>query len=148
MVSQTGEYALRAVLHIAQQDGPTTAEAVADAVGAPRNYLHKVLHVLVRHGVLRSLRGRTGGFSVALPLEQLTLHAVVAPFDAIPSRRRCILGRAECSESDPCTAHWHWQSVAESITTFFRSTTVADLLAGRRPSVGEGAMVVLRGGGG
>lgn len=146
MVSQSGEYALRAVLHIAQQGGPTTAESVADAVAAPRNYLHKVLHVLVRHGVLKSLRGRTGGFSVAVPLDTLTLHAVVAPFDAIPSRQRCILGRGECNEADPCTAHWHWKAVADSITKFFRSTTIADLIEGRRAPAGQGVMVVLGGG--
>jgi Rrf2 family transcriptional regulator, iron-sulfur cluster assembly transcription factor len=130
MVSQSGEYALRAVLHIARQRGPVTVDAVAEAVGAPRNYLHKVMYVLAKRGVLASTRGPAGGFTVGVAPERLRLAEVVEPFDALRSRARCVLGASECPATAPCTAHAHWEAVAEAIAVFFEKTTVADLLHG------------------
>jgi Rrf2 family protein len=94
----------------------------------PRNYLSKILHRLSRRGLLASRRGRHGGFLLAVPAQRLTIDRIVACFDAPLSRRSCLLGRPRCSDRAPCPAHTHWKAVAERIATFFRETTVADLL--------------------
>src|SRR5690606_6227227 len=65
MLSDTAEYALRATLYIAQHANDTRlvrTDETAQALGVPRNYLSKILHVLARHGVLSSTRGPLGGF--------------------------------------------------------------------------------------
>jgi Rrf2 family protein len=129
ILSQTAEYALRAVVHLARHatEGPVQALELATATDVPENYLRKVLHELARAGVLRSTRGKRGGFQLALPPERLTLLAVVARFDKITERRRCILGRPECSDTHPCPMHQRWKSTAEQIARFFGDTTVADV---------------------
>ncbi len=131
MLSGTAEYALRAVVHIARTPGerPITAKELSRAVGVPRNYLGKVLHELVRAGVLRSTRGKLGGFRLALPPGELSLVQIVSLFDPIGERRRCLLGRPECSEVNPCPMHHRWKEVAEQISRFFSETTLADVLA-------------------
>ena len=129
MLSQTAEYALRAVLYLAErgQPGPVNVEEMADALGIPANYLSKTLQVLVRARVLTSLRGPHGGFQLAIAPEDLPLMRVVAPFDAIVERRRCLLGRPECSDRHPCAVHDRWKATAEKVAHFFRTTTVADV---------------------
>lgn len=135
ILSQTAEYALRAVVHLARHDGGTPLQAtdLAAAAQVPENYLRKVLHELVRGGVLTSVRGKGGGFRLAVPAEQLTLLRVVARFDRITEQRRCLLGRPECSDTDPCPVHTHWKLVAQQIATFFETTTVADVVADAAP---------------
>ena len=64
LLSQTSEYALRAVLYIAECDGPVSVGEIAEAVGVPQNYLSKTLHQLARAGVLRSARGPAGGLGI------------------------------------------------------------------------------------
>ena len=54
LLSQTSEYALRAVLHIAARSRPVSVGEIAEAVGVPQNYLSKTLHQLARAGVLAS----------------------------------------------------------------------------------------------
>ncbi len=132
LLSQTGEYALRAVLFIAEHDRDRSVrvDEMARALRLPRNYLSKTMHQLARAGVLASTRGKAGGFRLAVPAERLTLHRVVAPFGDVNDRRRCLLGRAECSDRNACAAHDHWREVAEHVSTFFRETTVADLRQG------------------
>lgn len=135
MVSQSAEYALRAVLHLAQHAGrgPLHAAAVANALDMPRNYLGKILHGLAKAGVLASVRGPSGGFTLAVPESELTLQRIIAPFDEVPRRRSCLLGNAECGDENPCTAHEHWKGVAEPVVAFFRTTTVAQLLSAVAP---------------
>jgi Rrf2 family iron-sulfur cluster assembly transcriptional regulator len=132
MLSQTAEYALRAVLYLAEQaePGPVRVEEMADALGIPANYLSKTLATLVRSRVLASLRGPHGGFRLAVAAEDLPLMKIVGPFDAIVERRQCLLGRTECSDRTACAAHHAWKETAEHVARFFRTTTVADI---RRP---------------
>ncbi|HXF95134.1 MAG TPA: Rrf2 family transcriptional regulator [Gemmatimonadales bacterium] len=132
MLSQTAEYALRAVLYLAQEatERPVRVEEMARALRLPRNYLSKTLHLLSRAGVLVSARGKGGGFQLAVPPERLPLLRVVSLFDRFDDRRRCLLGRPQCSDRTACAAHTRWKEVAETVTAFFRQTSVADLLKG------------------
>lgn len=104
------------------------AEQLAAAIDVPRNYLGKILHALVRAGVLRSTRGKRGGFRLAVPPAELPLVRIVSPFDDIQPRRQCLLGRSECSDRSPCPVHHRWRATSEQIVTFFRETTLADVL--------------------
>jgi len=128
-LNSTAQSALRAVLFIAEHgsEEPVRVDDIAQALKSPRNYLSKTMHVLARSGVLRSIRGRHGGFKLAEAPHRLTLARVVRPFQPA-SERRCLLGRPACSDSRPCHAHGRWSSVAADVEAFFGQTTVADLL--------------------
>lgn len=129
MLSGTAQYALRAVLYLAERgDGPVGVGHLARTLGVPKNYLSKILHRLVRARILRSARGRNGGFELAVAPARLRLLRVVALFDDLTARRRCLLGRRECGDRIACPVHWRWKRIAEQLAEFFRATTVADLL--------------------
>jgi len=130
LISQTGEYALRAVLYLAQhQDGdPVSVETIAEELSMPRNYLSKTLHQLAKRGILASARGPRGGFELAVPSDRLSLLEIIEPFDDLEGRGQCLLGRPECSDQTPCAAHHRWRDLAQRVSTFFRETTVDDLI--------------------
>jgi len=132
MLTQTAEYALRAVLYIAAADldRPIRVDEIAGALDVPRNYLSKVMHTLVRRGMMVSTRGPSGGFMLAAPPAEITLAAVIAPFD--PLEDRCLLMRRRCDAAEPCMAHHQWRGVATQLRGFFRNTTVADLVRGNQ----------------
>lgn len=136
MLSQTAEYALRAVLHIARfgEERPVAVGDIAQALDVPRNYLSKTLHQLSRAGVVTSTFGPGGGFRLAEPADRMTLDTIIAPFDTA-AERHCLLGQARCRDSDPCAAHGRWKDIAEQIEQFFATTTVADLLGGDAPDL-------------
>ena len=130
MLTNTGTYALRAVLYLAQRqdEGPVTVDAVAEALGVPKNYLSKVLHALVKDGTLRSLRGPTGGFQLAVDPSSTPLGRILEPFETVAERRGCLLGEGACSDTDPCALHDRWRHVATEVAAFFRDTAVADVI--------------------
>lgn len=129
MLSQTAEYALRAVLHLAENCGeapaPVRVDEIAGDLGIPANYLSKTLQTLVKERVLRSVRGPRGGFCLARTPEQITLYEVIAPYGDLDADRRCLLGRPECSDRNPCPAHHAWKQTSDQLAAFFRTTTVA-----------------------
>jgi Rrf2 family protein len=132
MLSLTAEYALRTVLFLADRGGvPARTEEIAEALSLPRNYLSKTLHRLAQEGILRSTRGKGGGFGLGMDPARLTLLEIVAPFDQMSGERRCLLGRPHCSDRNPCPAHGRWKAVSEQVAEFFRETTVRDLVEGR-----------------
>lgn len=129
MLSQTAEYALRAVVLLAEQTPGTPARVgkLAETLDIPQNYLSKTLHLLALTGVLSSARGKGGGFMLARPASDITLFDIVDPFDRLGARPACLMGQGECSESHACAAHATWKAVSEQVQAFFLQTTLADL---------------------
>ncbi|MCC6928743.1 MAG: RrF2 family transcriptional regulator [Gemmatimonadaceae bacterium] len=128
-LSSTTQYALRAVLYVAEHgtNYPVPVDAIAADLRVPRNYLSKTLHALARAGVLTSGRGPRGGFRLARAARDLTLGDVAAPFDDV-EESKCILGRTSCGWKNPCSAHPRWEAISHAQREFFRRTTIADLL--------------------
>ena len=130
MLSATAEHALRAVLLLARHGTATalSADSIADQLGAPRNYLAKTLNALAKAGVVRSARGAAGGFTLAVPADQLTLEQVMAPFadqSRIPS---CMLRNQPCDLHAPCSVHERWNAIVGHAGRRFAETSVAELL--------------------
>ena len=128
ILNQSANYALRAVLYIARHDGAQTADVMAEKLGVPRNYLGKILHLLVRANVLTSTRGPRGGFVLLSPAEATSLETVIAPFHNVSEPPVCLLGNKRCDRTDPCAAHDRWEQMAEPFRKFFEETTVADMV--------------------
>jgi Rrf2 family protein len=130
MLSATADHALRAVLFLARQasNRVTSADDIADAIGAPRNYLSKTLNTLTKAGVTSSVPGRRGGFALAIPPHRLTLHHLVTVFDEPVTGARCLLGDRPCTSDHPCAAHQRWTQIDHARDMALRSTTIADLL--------------------
>lgn len=133
MVSLTADYALRAMLLLAKPETSRAlrADEIAEATGAPRNYMAKVLNAVAKAGLITSARGPAGGFTLALPADEITLSRVVELFDAVPTNPRCMLGSGPCDPVHPCRAHDAWQAVCSARRSPFTHTTIADLLEGR-----------------
>lgn len=145
MLSNTAEYAMRAVLVLARAhgSGPVRADEVADATGAPRNYMAKTLHMLARAGVVAGTRGPHGGFTLLVHPAQLTLARVIDLFDEPHVHHRCLLGTGPCDPARPCGAHHRWSGILHARRAPLTDTTFADLLgaagAGRPATPGEAA---------
>lgn len=128
ILSQTAGYALRAVLYLAGREGtPTKVDDVARELGVPKNYLSKILHTLARSGLLTSVRGPGGGFSLARPASDVTLMEVVGHFDTVSREDQCLLGSKTCGDGQPCAAHARWSRVQSQVRDFFEMTSVSEL---------------------
>lgn len=131
MISQTSEYALRAVVHLAQRGGESAvAQDIAEATKVPVGYLHKILRLLVRAGILVAQRGVGGGFALAkVPTAISVLDVLRATDNAMPRIDRCPLGIK--GHTRLCALHRMLDEQIASAERTFSGTSIADLIAGR-----------------
>ncbi len=130
MVTLMSEYALRALICVAQRDDnlPITTKETADQPGIPHRYLSGILRELVRTGVLISWRGKGGGFRMTDPPETIPLYRALETLEPVISNRRpCPFGNEECSDDDPCPGHEQWKKVRNAFHEFLNSTSVHDV---------------------
>ncbi len=118
------------MLYLAEQGAgePVRAAEIAQGLALPANYLSKILHTLVRAGVLRSERGPRGGFRLARSASEVSLADVIEPFDSLAQERFCLLGEERCSDDSPCNVHERWKQASDPMMGFFHNTVIADLL--------------------
>jgi Rrf2 family protein len=129
MFSQTVEYALRAMVYLAQQSPKArTTEQIATATHVPQAYLAKVLQSLSHADLVRSQRGVGGGMGLRKDPGQVNLLDVVSAVDPIRRIRECPLGLASHGVR-LCPLHKRLDAALALVEEAFRRTTLAELLA-------------------
>ena len=129
MISQTAEYALRAIVVLAGKQGEAcTSREIAASTRVPAGYLSKVMQSLSRSGLVRSQRGLHGGFTLAKPTDELSIWEVVQAVDPIQRITVCPLG-IQSHGSNLCPVHRRLDDAIAQVEKAFRASTVAELLA-------------------
>lgn len=127
-VTQTAEYALRAVVWLAQNPGvPQTTQQLAAGTKVSVSYLPKVLQPLARAQIVSSQRGINGGYSLAIDPEGLTVLEVVSCVDPIKRIKSCPL-KFEAHGGTLCPLHRMLDESIAATEKQFAETTVANLL--------------------
>jgi Rrf2 family transcriptional regulator, iron-sulfur cluster assembly transcription factor len=127
MLSQTATYALRAMGYLAEHrgKGPILSKTIADAQEIPRNFLSKIMHRLAQEGLVESVRGINGGFSLIREPNQIRLRDIVSQFMDLDRYETCLLGRAGCDGK--CGLHKTWKPISAQIAMMLENTTLDQL---------------------
>ncbi len=128
MLSQTAEYALRAMVTLATAEGGArTAQEIAAESQIPLDYLSKVLHSLAKAGLVTAQRGRGGGFQPANRVAELTVLEVVSAVDPLKRIKTCPLGIKNHGET-LCPLHRKLDDAMKTVEDAFASTTIKSLV--------------------
>ena len=129
MFSQTVEYALRAVIHLAHESpaARTTAQ-IAEATRVPKDYLSKILQGLAKKGILQTQRGVGGGVSLSKSPEELTILDVVNAVEPIERYHTCPL-KLPNHGTNLCPLHKRMDAAMALVEEAFRNSTLAEVLA-------------------
>lgn len=129
MISKTGLHAVLALTALAKLPEGTYegAASIAEKIGAPANYLGKLLKAMTQEGLVISQKGLGGGFRLAKPARKICILDVVEPIEHVSRWTGCYLTQGNCSDKSPCAVHDQWQKVRRSYLRFLEDTTIADL---------------------
>lgn len=129
MISQTAEYALRAIVFLAMNPGTAfTTQQISKTTKVPAAYLSKVLQSLVKSRLVQSQRGLGGGFVLTKPPEDISILEVLNAVDPIQRIRTCPLG-LKAHGTVLCALHKRLDDATAIIEKSFAETTIAEILA-------------------
>lgn len=137
------DYALIALVHLARAGaGSISARQIAAHYGVPLPLLMNILKTLAQEGLIRSVRGAKGGYSLALRADQITLDRLIGAIEGPVRFVRCVpprrpAGRAGCELVDTCPVRSPVQRLHRRLREFLSGLTLADLAEER----GRGAAV-------
>ncbi len=134
-ISRRTDYATRAVLALAVEDGgPLKLDEIAAATDAPRSVLEQVMPALRTAGIVRSVRGPGGGYSLNRPAAEITLERVVRLFQG----QLAPIGYATRRSPDACpplvdaSLRPVWEEVRDATISILEGRTFDDLAGAAR----------------
>lgn len=134
MLSHRAKYALRALLLLAQETGdrPLLIADIAKRQKLPKKFLELILLDLKRSGMVRSFRGRHGGYVLARPADTIFFGQIIrlmdGPLAAIPcasltAYRRC----GDCPDEAACAIRRVFRQVRDATAAILDRTSLADV---------------------
>jgi Rrf2 family protein len=94
----------------------------------PRKYLQGLLTDLTKRGLIRSVRGRNGGYIFARSIKKITLAQVIDAVDGFKATPSCFFGFEKCPLNNLCAMHHVWASTQEELIATLAKTRLSDLL--------------------
>ena len=127
VLGNRGDYAVRAVLHLARHPGRQRRRDISAAMDIPDKYLPQILGALVEGGIARSTVGRAGGYELARPAARISLREVVEAAEGPIRSDKCLLRSGPCYWSEKCALHDAWTAATIALSDQLGGTTFADL---------------------
>lgn len=130
MFSTSCHYALQAMIFIALRSVDSKnvdLSTIAEELDIPKHFLSKILQILVKHKLLDSMKGPTGGFRLKKAPQDINLMQIVGVIDGLEVFSRCGIGFKECDDKNPCPIHFEFGQVREQVRDLFETKTLEQL---------------------
>ncbi len=135
MLSQKCKYALRALIVLAHApaDALMLVSDIAEQENLPKKFLEAILLELNRNGLVRSRRGRGGGYALAKPADLITFGQVVRIMDGPLAPTSCVSVNYyrrcdDCKSEQDCEIRRVMRRVRDAIAEELDGTTLAAAL--------------------
>ncbi len=140
MISTKGKYALQTMVDLAQHmpseehEGESCACVSLKEIAARQNislkYLESIVSLLNKGGLVRSTRGKDGGYRLARPADAITVAEVMAMTEGSLAPVSCLdtCSDGQCVHADTCLTLPLWQKLDTMIDTYLSGITIADIV--------------------
>ena len=136
MLSQKARYALRALYVLAAKPAGATAmiAEIASEARAPRKFLEQILLDLKKRGIVRSQRGRHGGYGLGRPADRITFAEIIRAIDGPLALSPCVSVTAyrrcdDCVDEATCATRKVLLAVRDATADILEHRTLADAAA-------------------
>jgi Rrf2 family iron-sulfur cluster assembly transcriptional regulator len=125
-----GRFAVTAMIDLGMrhQRGPITLAGISERQRISLSYLEQLFGRLRRQGIVDSVRGPGGGYTLASPLDEISVAAIIRAVDEPIDATQCG-GLGNCHDDRECMTHDLWTSLNKRIYDYLESVTLGELVA-------------------
>ena len=128
-ITRAGEYAVLGLLNLARHEPGRVVliDTVSTEEKIPKSFLSKIFQNLVKGGLVRSVRGAGGGFSLVRRPEEITVLEVIEVIEGKIAFQRCLQEVPDCEHIGGCALCGLFEQAQDRVKEVFSRTTLADL---------------------
>lgn len=128
-MSTRGRYGLRVMIELAANygKGPLLVDTIAKRQGISGKYIHVLVSGLKSAGLIRAVRGPSGGYEMVKPPESVTALDVVSVLEGPSTPVACVTDASSCPRSNRCPARDVWTDVAAAVDRTLSGVTLEQL---------------------
>ena len=124
------DYVLR-IMRVLAQQGRLNVEMICEAEHLPQPYAYKLLKILEKAGMVRSFRGRFGGYQLAVKPDKVTMHDIYVAVEGELYINECMKEGHTCPNNGNgkfCTIHRELCDMQNHIKNEMQKRSLADML--------------------
>ncbi|WP_040292554.1 RrF2 family transcriptional regulator [Acetonema longum] len=128
-LSTKGRYGVKSVLELAIHYGkePVSIKSIAEQHSISEYYLEQLFAQLRKAGIIKSIRGAYGGYTLNKPPGQVPVYDIIQVLEGDIEISDCVEDTA-CSNMNQCATRLLWVRIKESIDSVLKSTTLQDMV--------------------
>ena len=130
MLTTSTKYAIRAMVYIQLQiwnDMRPGVTEIAREIEAPTAFTAKILHSLTSRNLLKSMKGRGGGFFFDDDHSDVTLYQIIMIMEGDKLFTQCGFGLKNCNDVNPCPLHERHVALRAELLDMAHSETIGSL---------------------
>jgi Rrf2 family protein len=128
LITKETDYALRALLNLAREDGFLSSTEIAAREGIPLHFLRRILQSLIKAGVIKSKEGASGGVRLKARPEKIRLTDIIKIFQGRIQFSECVFRKKICTNHATCVIRRRIEKMENQVADELGNTTIADLL--------------------
>ncbi|MFO7154823.1 MAG: Rrf2 family transcriptional regulator [Caldicoprobacter oshimai] len=144
-ISTRGRYGVKAMLDLALNSSQDSVpvKSIAERQNIPGKYLEQVLSALKKAGLVKSVRGPTGGYMLAKPPEHITVGDILRALEGDLAPVKCVeqgQKKEKCARERQCITKYVWARIRDEVNQVVDSITLKDLADAYEKEVMNGYM--------
>lgn len=129
LINRDTDYAVRALCVIAHEGGRlVSVTRLVKGLKIPRPFLRKILQVLNKKGILKSHKGKRGGFKLNFSVEKIFLVDLIEAFQGPLRLNECIFKKKICPDRGACVLRMRIDDIEEHVVSELKTITLASLM--------------------
>jgi len=128
-VTTRGRYAVMAMFDLAvrRSPEPVPLKQIAEHQGLSERYLEQLMAPLRRAGLVRSVRGAQGGYTLGRLPGAISVGDILRVVEGPISPVACVANPLACARTDGCVTRGIWSRLRDRMVELLDSITLADL---------------------
>ena len=129
-LSTKSRYGTRAMLDIAinYEKGPVSVKSIADRQGISVKYMEQLIPRLKVAGLIRSVRGARGGYTLSKDVHQINLRDIIDALEGSMFPVDCVDNPEICDRAKKCVTYEIWKDIQDTINNLLDSITLDDMV--------------------
>ena len=132
-LSKKTDYAIILLTHLGEEEVPVSAQEVASHYKLPYPMVANILKQLVSSGLIESIRGKYGGYILAMPADEINLAEIILVTDSPFNLVECAHDEEKCKVYQCCPTRQPLLALHHKIQNFVEETTLAAIIRDVEP---------------